>query len=69
MREYAMEDWLALRADYFEPVARDVLDDYLRRQGFGRGEADEVGCLTYNRGEVFLRVYYYLKTVRTIHQW
>jgi len=56
-----MSDWLALRADYFEPVAREVFDHYLRQHGFGNGEADEAGCLTYNRGEVFLRVHYYVE--------
>ena len=56
-----MDDWLALRADYFEPVVRDVFDHYLRQHGFGKGEADEAGCLTYDRGEVFLQVHYYVE--------
>ena len=61
MRNIAMEDLSALRADYFEPIAREVFDDYLRRHGFGNGEANEVGCLTWHRGEVFLRVHYYVE--------
>lgn len=61
MRNIAMQDWSALRADYFEPVARDVFDDYLRSFGFGNGEADEVGCLTWHGREVFLRVHYYVE--------
>lgn len=61
MRNKAMESWLALRAEYFEPVAREVFDDYLRRHGFGDGEADEAGCLTWRRGEVFLQVHYYVE--------
>ena len=56
-----MEDWLKLRSEYFESVARDVFDDYLRQHGFGEGEADETGCLTYHRSEVFLRVYYWVE--------
>ena len=56
-----MEDWLKLRSDYFEPVAREVFDEYLRQHGFGKGEADEIGCLTYRRSEVFLRVYYWVE--------
>jgi len=56
-----MDDWLALRAEYFEPVARDVFDHYLRSSGFGNGEADEAGCLTWHRGEVFMRVHYYVE--------
>lgn len=56
-----MEDWVKLRSDYFEPVARDVFDHYMRANGFGDGEADETGCLTYHRREVFLRVYYYVE--------
>jgi hypothetical protein len=56
-----MEDWLKLRSDYFEPVARDVFDQYLRQHGFGKGEADETGCLTYHRSEVVLRVYYWVE--------
>jgi hypothetical protein len=56
-----MEDWLKLRSDYFEPVAREVFDDYLRQHGFGKGEADETGCLTYHRREVVLRVYYWVE--------
>lgn len=61
MRNIAMEDWSALRADYFEPVAREIFDDYLRSFGFGKVEADEVGCLTYHGREVFLRVHYYVE--------
>jgi hypothetical protein len=56
-----MEDWLKLRADYFEPVAREVFDHYLRQHGFGNGEADETGSLTYHRGEVTLQVYYWVE--------
>ena len=56
-----MEDWAKLRSDYFERVAGDVFDQYLRQHGFGYGEADETGCLTYHRREVFLRVYYYVE--------
>ena len=56
-----MEDWLKLRSEYFEPVARDVFDHYLREHEFGNGEADETGCLTYHRREVFVRVYYYVE--------
>jgi hypothetical protein len=56
-----MDDWLALRAEYFEQVARDVFDHYLRSSGFGNGEADEAGCLTWHRREVFLRVHYYVE--------
>lgn len=61
MRNKAMEDWSALRADFFEPVAREVFDDYMQRHGFGKGEADEVGCLTYHGREVFVRVHYYVE--------
>ena len=56
-----MGDWLDLRADYFEQVARDVFDQYLRQYGFGSGEADEAGCLTYRRRLVFLQVHYYVE--------
>lgn len=56
-----MEDWSKLRADYFEPVARDVFEHYLRQHGFGEGEADEIGSLTFHRGEVVLRVYYWVE--------
>jgi len=54
-------NWLALAADYFEPVAREVFEKYMQGYGFGTGEADEVGCLTYRRGNVFLRVHYYVE--------
>lgn len=55
------EDYLKLRADYFAPVAREVFDHYLGRHGFGNGEADETGSLTYHRGEVVLQVYYWVE--------
>jgi hypothetical protein len=61
MRNNAMDEWLALRADYFEPVAREVVDHYLRAHGFGEGEADEAGYLTYRRGKVFLQFHYYVE--------
>jgi hypothetical protein len=33
----------------------------MRQHRFGKGEADEIGCLTYHRREVFVRVYYYVE--------
>jgi hypothetical protein len=56
-----MGDWLDLRADYFEQAARDVFDQYLQQHGFGRGEADEAGCLTYRRRQLFLQVHYFIE--------
>jgi hypothetical protein len=56
-----MDDWSKLRSDYFEPVARDVFEHYLRQHGFGEGEADEIGCLTFHRRDVVLRVYYWVE--------
>ena len=56
-----MDDWSKLRSDYFEPVAREVFDHYLRQHGFGKGEADEIGSLTFHRREVVLRVYYWVE--------
>ena len=47
------------KAEYFEPVCREVFDAYLRRQRFGRGRADETGSLVYRRGHCFLEVHYY----------
>jgi len=38
-----------------------VFDHYLRQYGFGSGEADEAGCLTYRRDYVFLEVHYYVE--------
>jgi hypothetical protein len=56
-----MGDWMELRADYFEQVAREVFDQYLGQYGFGRGEADEAGCLTYRRRKVFLHLNYFVE--------
>lgn len=56
-----MGNWLDLRADFFEQVAREVFDRYMREHGFDSGEADEGGCLTYRRGDVFLYVHYYVE--------
>jgi len=56
-----MGDWLELRVDYFEQVARDVFDHYMRQHGFGSGEADDAGYLTYSRDRVFLQLHYYVE--------
>src|SRR5262245_16305299 len=47
------------KADYFEPVCREIFDAYLTRQRFGSGRADETGCLVYRRGRCFIEVHYY----------
>jgi hypothetical protein len=51
-------DWLALKADYFEPICREVFEEYLRKHGFARGEADEIGALTYFRKDFHIRFHY-----------
>ena len=56
-----MGDWLDLRADYFEQVARDVFDQYLGQHDFDSGEANDAGCLTYRRRQVFLEVHYMIE--------
>jgi hypothetical protein len=54
-------DWLALRADYFESVGREVFEEYLRGHGFAAGRADETGSLGYDRGDCRLRLHYYVE--------
>ena len=56
-----MGNWLEQRVDYYEQVARDVFDHYMQQHGFGSGEADEAGCLTYRRDHVFVQVHYYVE--------
>lgn len=54
-------DWLSLKADYFEPVGREVFEAYLRGHGFEAGRADEIGSLSYARGDCRLRLHYYVE--------
>ena len=56
-----MGNWLDLRIDYFEQVARDVFEHYMRQHGFGKGEADKEGYLTYRRDDVFVQLHYYVE--------
>ena len=61
MRNNAMEEWMALRVDYFAAITAEVFDQYLRRHGFGSGVTDAAGCLTYHRGELFFQLHYYVE--------
>jgi hypothetical protein len=54
-------DLLDLKVDYFEPVSREVFDEYMRNRGFAPGEADDTGSLIYRRDDCFLRVHYYVE--------
>lgn len=56
-----MGNWSDLAVDYFEPVSREVFDDYMQGHGFARGDADEAGGLTFRRGDRFLELDYYLE--------
>ena len=56
-----MADWLDLAAEYFEPISRKVFDDYLKGHGFGHGQADQTGSLTYRRERTFLQIHYYVE--------
>jgi hypothetical protein len=56
-----MGSWLDLAVDYFEAVSREVFDDYMQTHGFARGDADEIGGLTFRRGNRFLEVDYYVE--------
>lgn len=58
-----MEDWSKFALDYFEPVCREVFDEYMRSHGFGRGKADKGGGLTYRRGGRFLELDYYVEDI------
>lgn len=53
-----MPSWQDLRVDYFERIGREVFDEYMKRRGFGRGEADDIGGLTYHRGNQFATIDY-----------
>jgi hypothetical protein len=50
--------WLKLAVDYFEPVAREVFDNYMQSHRFSRGKANEIGGLTFRRGGRFVEVDY-----------
>lgn len=55
---YLVPSWQDLRVDYFERIGREVFDEYMKRRGFGRGEADDIGGLTYHRGNQFATIDY-----------
>lgn len=54
-------DWLSLKADYFEPVGREVFGEYLRGHGFTPGRVERSGSFTYTRGDCYLELHYYVE--------